>query len=52
MRSVGVRISLKQETKLIRVNEKTHKLLIQKGKYCDSMDSIILGMMEKTYGVT
>ena len=48
MRSVGVRIRLKQETKLIRVNEKTHMLLADKGSYGDSMDSIILRLMENT----
>ena len=46
MRSVSVGISLKQETKLIRVNEKTHKLLADNGSYGDSMDSIILRLME------
>ena len=46
MRSVSVGINLKQETKLIRVNEATHKLLSHEGTYGDSMDSIILRLME------
>ena len=46
MRSVSVGINLKEETKLIRVNEKTHKLLTDRGSYGDSMDSIILRLVE------